>query len=66
MPTVRKSAIVAHACTALYRLVDRVEDYPRFLPWCADARVIERDDRVTVGRIDIDFHGLASHIVTRN
>ena len=66
MPTVRKSAIVPHACSALYQLVDRVEEYPRFLPWCAAARVIERDDRVTVGRIDIDFHGLASHIVTRN
>jgi ribosome-associated toxin RatA of RatAB toxin-antitoxin module len=66
MPTVRKSAIVPHACAALYQLVDRVEDYPSFLPWCAAARVIERDAEITVGRIDIDFHGLASHIVTRN
>jgi ribosome-associated toxin RatA of RatAB toxin-antitoxin module len=66
MPTVRKSAIVAHACDTLFALVDRVEDYPRFLPWCAASRVIERDDDITVGRIDIDFHGLASHIVTRN
>jgi ribosome-associated toxin RatA of RatAB toxin-antitoxin module len=66
MPTVRKSAIVAHACDTLFALVDRVEDYPRFLPWCSAARVVERDDDITVGRIDIDFHGLSSHIVTRN
>lgn len=50
----------------MFELVDRVEDYPQFLPWCAGTRLIERTAEVTVGRLDIDFKGLKSHIVTRN
>jgi ribosome-associated toxin RatA of RatAB toxin-antitoxin module len=66
MPTVRKSAIVPRRCETLFALVDDVERYPEFLPWCPRTRVLERDDRVTVARIDIDYRGLKSHFVTRN
>jgi len=66
MPTVRKSAIVPHSCETLFDLVDDVEEYPRFLPWCAKATVLERSDSVTRARIDVDFHGLKTHFTTRN
>jgi ribosome-associated toxin RatA of RatAB toxin-antitoxin module len=66
MATVRKSVIVPHSCATMFELVDRAEDYPRFLPWCPGARVLERSPTITHARIDIDYHGLKSHIVTRN
>ena len=66
MPTVRKSVIVTRPCGAMFDLVDAVEDYPGFLPWCSGSEVFERDDRVTRARISIDYRGLASHIETRN
>ena len=66
MPTVRKSVIVARPREALYTLVERCEDYPQFLPWCSGAEVFERDERVTRARLCIDYHGLESHIETRN
>jgi ribosome-associated toxin RatA of RatAB toxin-antitoxin module len=66
MPTVRKSVIVPHSCAAMFDLVDAVERYPEFLPWCARTRVLERDDAVTVGRVDIDFRGLRTSLTTRN
>ena len=66
MPTVRKSVIVARPREALFALVDDVERYPEFLPWCSGAEVYERDERVTRARICIDYHGLQSHIETRN
>ena len=66
MPTVRKSVIVAAPREDLFDLVDGVERYPEFLPWCSGAEVYERDERVTRARICIDYHGLASHIETRN
>ena len=50
----------------MFDLVDRVEDYPEFLPWCSATRLVERTESVTVGRIDIDLKGVKSHIVTRN
>lgn len=66
MPTVRKSVIVARPREALFALVDRVEEYPEFLPWCSGAEVYERDERLTRARLCIDYHGLESHIETRN
>ena len=66
MPTVRKSVIVPHACKAMFDLVERCERYPEFLPWCRSAEVIERTARVTLARLDIDFHGLKTQITTRN
>lgn len=66
MPTVRKSVIVDRPARTMFDLVDDVESYPRFLPWCAGAQVYERTAEITVARLDIDYHGLASHIATRN
>ena len=50
----------------MFALVEDVESYPHFLPWCSATQVIERTGAVTRARIDIDYHGLASHISTRN
>lgn len=66
MPTVRKSVIVACPCEAMFDLVDRVEDYPRFLPWCRSVELLERDESVTAARLAIDYHGIATRIATRN
>ncbi|APV51779.1 ubiquinone-binding protein [Betaproteobacteria bacterium GR16-43] len=66
MPTVRKSVIVQHPASAMFDLVDGVERYPEFLPWCAGAAVIERTPAVTEARVEVDFHGLRSAFTTRN
>jgi ribosome-associated toxin RatA of RatAB toxin-antitoxin module len=66
MPTVRKSVIVARPCATMFALVDDLERYPEFLPWCSGTEVFERTPEVTRARIDIDYHGLTSHISTLN
>jgi len=43
MPTARKSALVPQSCATLFGLVDDVERYPEFLPWCASTEVLERE-----------------------
>ncbi len=66
MPTVRKSVIVAHPPAAMYALVDAVERYPEFLPWCGGTELFERSSGLTHARIDIDYRGMKSSITTRN
>jgi ribosome-associated toxin RatA of RatAB toxin-antitoxin module len=66
MLTVRRSVIVAHTCETMFRLVERCEDYPDFLPWCAGAEVHERTEDTIRARIDINYHGLKTHIATFN
>ncbi len=66
MPKVAKSVMVPHSAERMFALVDDVERYPQFLPWCPAARVLERDDEVTRARLEIDYHGLKSHFTTVN
>jgi ribosome-associated toxin RatA of RatAB toxin-antitoxin module len=66
MPTVRKSAIVPHSCATMFALVDRVEAYPEFLPWCSRVDLLERTPQVTSARLHVDYHGLVTRIATRN
>ena len=39
MKSIVRSALVEHAAAEMYALVDDIEAYPRFLPWCLDAHV---------------------------
>jgi ribosome-associated toxin RatA of RatAB toxin-antitoxin module len=66
MPTVRKSVIVAHPAEAMFALVEDVEHYPQFLPWCASTEVAERTPKFTQARLDVAYHRLRTHITTRN
>jgi len=36
---VRKSVLLPYSARQMFELVDRVEDYPRFLPWCGGTEV---------------------------
>lgn len=66
MPTVSKSVLVEHSAERMFDLVDRVEDYPEFLPWCGGTTVLERTHETLVSRIDINFHGVRAHFTTAN
>jgi ribosome-associated toxin RatA of RatAB toxin-antitoxin module len=66
MPTVRKSAIVPRSAETLFALVDDVERYPEFLPWCSGAELQERTKTITQARIDIAYRGLTTQVTTRN
>ena len=39
MKEIRRSAIVEHSAAEMYALVDDIESYPKFLPWCQAASV---------------------------
>jgi len=66
MPTVRKSAIVERPAEAMFALVDAVEHYPEFLPWCMATELIERTDLTTHARLHVDYHGLKTEFATVN
>ena len=66
MPTVLKSVLVPHSAALMFALVEDVERYPEFLPWCPRTTVFERTPEITRARLDIDYHGLVSHVSTLN
>ncbi len=52
---IRHTLLVAQPAERVYDVVADVERYPGFVPWCEQARVLERDDEryVTQMRISI-------------
>jgi ribosome-associated toxin RatA of RatAB toxin-antitoxin module len=66
MASVSKSVLVEHSAQQMFDLVDRVEDYPSFLPWCGGTTVLERTPVALVSRIEINFHGVRAQFTTAN
>ena len=66
MAQVQKSVLVWHPAKQMFDLVDAVETYPQFLPWCGGATVQERTDAATLATIDINYHGIRHGFTTRN
>jgi ribosome-associated toxin RatA of RatAB toxin-antitoxin module len=66
MMKVERSALVKHSAEKMYKLVDSVEDYPDFLPWCDGSRVIRRTAGETVGEINIARAGFHKTFSTQN
>jgi ribosome-associated toxin RatA of RatAB toxin-antitoxin module len=48
----------------MFDLVAKVEDYPKFLPWCSGVKVLERGDEKLVACLQINFHGVKQSFTT--
>lgn len=66
MTQVNKSVLVEHPAGAMFALVDQVEDYPAFLPWCGGSEVKWRDELTTIATIHIDYMGVKQSFTTEN
>ena len=66
MKRITRSAIVEHGAPAMYALVEDIEAYPSFLPWCREARVRERTPQRTVATLAVGLKGLRYEFTTQN
>jgi ribosome-associated toxin RatA of RatAB toxin-antitoxin module len=63
---IRRSALISRSATSTFDLIEAAEHYPLFLPWCANAVVLARDESVVVAQLTLNYHGLHFDITTRN
>jgi ribosome-associated toxin RatA of RatAB toxin-antitoxin module len=63
---VQKSVLVGHSAQQMFALVDAVEAYPEFLPWCDGTKVIHRDATRTRATLNINYHGAKQSFTTEN
>ncbi len=66
MITVERNALVGHGVQDLYSLVEDVEAYPEFLPWCSAAEVHSRVGSQAVVSLQIRYRGVRQRFTTRN
>ncbi|HEY6820719.1 MAG TPA: type II toxin-antitoxin system RatA family toxin [Burkholderiales bacterium] len=65
MKKISRSAIVEHSAQRLYGLVEDIESYPQFLPWCLAANA-ERSGSETTATLTVGVGGLRQSFTTRN
>ena len=66
MAEIEKTAIVEFSAEQMFQLVDRVERYPEFLPWCGGASVDPQDEKITHATININYHHVKHSFTTEN
>jgi ribosome-associated toxin RatA of RatAB toxin-antitoxin module len=66
MAVVHKSVFLGYSAEQMFALVDRVEDYPQFLPWCGGVEVRERGENKLVATLSIHYHGVKQTFTTEN
>ena len=66
MYTVTRSALVRHSARKMFILVDDVDQYQEFLPWCGGSEVISRTGEEVIASIKIAYKGVEKSFTTRN
>jgi len=66
MTIVKKSRVVAFSCEQMFGLVNQVERYSEFLPYCSQSMVHHRDDDEVQATLVITAAGMNKSFTTRN
>ena len=66
MAVVHKSVLVGYSAEQMFSLVDKVEEYPQFLPWCGGVDVQRPDADSMIASLTIHYHGINQTFTTKN
>jgi ribosome-associated toxin RatA of RatAB toxin-antitoxin module len=66
MHRIERSVLVPYSAERMFRLVEQVDDYPEFLPWCPASRARPLPDGSVEATIEIAYRGVRSRFTTRN
>ena len=66
MAQVHKTVYIQHSASQMFTLVDDVQKYPEFLPWCGGVDLTKQDTTSTIATLHITYHGLQQKFTTEN
>ena len=66
MRRIERSVLVPYSAERMFQLVEEVDDYPKFLPWCPASRARRLPDGSVEATVEIAFHGVRTRFTTRN
>lgn len=66
MTTISKNALVRYSAAEMYALVNDIETYPQFLPWCRSARVLSRQPEEVKATLEMARGGIQKSFTTLN
>ena len=66
MREVKRSALIAETPARIYALINDIERYPEFVPWCTAARIDARKEGEVIATLNIKRGPLRAEFTTRN
>lgn len=66
MTVINRSALVAYSARQMFELVNSIEEYPRFLPWCSKSHIVSQDSNEIEATLEITWAGMHKTFTTRN
>lgn len=66
MTTLNRSALVPYTPGEMFALVDDIESYPKFLPWCRGTQVHSRDQDEVYATIELARGAIHKSFTTHN
>ena len=66
MREVKRSALINRTPAEVFALINDIESYPQFLPWCTHARVQSRSASEIVATLGVRQGALRGEFTTRN
>ena len=66
MTTINKSALVAYSAAQMYALVNDIESYADFLPWCSSSSILSQNEDEIRATVEIAHGSLNKAFTTRN
>ena len=67
MAVIRKSKILPYSAEQMFSLVDDIESYPKFLPFCSDATTRrDMENKIISATLTADVLGFTKSFSTRN
>jgi len=66
MKNIQKTALVPYSAAQMFALVDDIQAYSEFLPWCSQSLVISRDPAIVEAELTISYGQLNKTFATRN
>jgi ribosome-associated toxin RatA of RatAB toxin-antitoxin module len=66
MTIIKRSAIVPHTVEEMYQLVNAIEDYPKFVPWCNQVEIHYRDEDEVRASLFFEGGGFKKSFTTSN
>lgn len=66
MPVVSKQALVPHTAEQMYQLINQVEHYPLFLPWCQATEILSQSAQEMKAKVKIAKGPVTKSFITHN
>ena len=58
MPKFNQNREIPYKAKFIRKIILDVESYPEFLPWCSDAKILERKKNYFIANLAINFNGI--------